>query len=89
MQANLVAYDVYDGPNKPPRIIFVTMKDIATGEEARLALGGGGAGWLRGRGCSMPLAHCEREGALRHPWVGGAEACSALYPSIQIGYLNC
>lgn len=35
-EANLVAYDVYDGPGVPPRIVFVTMRDIAAGEEVTI-----------------------------------------------------
>ena len=31
-----MAYDVYDGANKPPRIIFVTMRDIEKGEEVTI-----------------------------------------------------
>eukprot|EP00656_Telonema_subtile_P042223 TRINITY_DN47723_c0_g1_i1.p1 TRINITY_DN47723_c0_g1~~TRINITY_DN47723_c0_g1_i1.p1 ORF type:complete len:206 (+),score=35.66 TRINITY_DN47723_c0_g1_i1:103-720(+) len=30
---NLVAYDVYEQPGCPPRIIFVTLRDISKGEE--------------------------------------------------------
>jgi len=35
-EASLCCYDVYDGPNKAPRIIFVTMKDIRAGEEVTI-----------------------------------------------------